>query len=361
MAKPLALLWLSLASCTAHDYQPFLSRELGFVQLGVQLASEEKEVRRVLAQRGLRVVSRLDNPAFVALGAATRDGQKSAVRLVSRRGVVVAEDASEDDLFGPGRVSLIEHFGGSLGEYLLVAHARVARGHEVGCVVLDRVLPDGSVVQCPLDVSPFGSRACISNLAPGHAGHMQATVAWPGLQALTTPELEVELAFIEPPVGREPAQIPVAHVVPGAWIDSQTTRLSTLRLARADFSRRHAAGVARAAIALLTGHDVATQVNAYRNALGSVLPATAEAAIAADTASHIERGWLDSAPATPAPDESQPTSSTSKDEAPNLATGDVIVAPPRPPEAPNAQDSIDEPGDSQIIEPEVASPAPGRP
>lgn len=354
MSKPLVALWLSLASCAAHDYQPFLSRELSFVQLGVQLASEEKEVRRVLAQRGLRVVSRLENPVFIALGAATRDGQKSAVRLLSRRGVVVADDASEDDLFGPGRVSLIEHFGGSLGEYLLVARARVARGHEVGCVVLDRVLPDGSVVQCPLDVSPLGSRACVGNLAPGRAGHMQAKVAWPGLQALTTPELDVELAFIEPRVGQEPAQIPVAHIVPGAWIDSQATRLSTLRLARADFSQRHAAGVARAAIALLTGQDVAIQVSAYRNALGGEqLPNTTEAAIAADTASHIARGWLDAAPPTPRPDEPLVAPSAPIGEVPQLAPGEVIVAPENGP----AEGVAAEPSDSQIIEPQVRLPA----
>ncbi|MDB4987333.1 MAG: hypothetical protein JWN04_2511 [Myxococcaceae bacterium] len=315
--KALVATLLSLSACTSHDYQPYLRQELGFIQLGVQLESEEKEVRRVLAQRALRVVARLDDPIFIALGAATRDGSKSAVRLVSRRGVVLAEDASFDDLFAPGTVSLLEHFGGTLGEYQLLAHARIARGRDVGCVTLHRVLPDGSIMQCPLDVSALGARACVSNLAPGRGGHMQATVAWPGLYALATPQLEVELAFNEAAPGQQ-LQIPVAHVVPGPWLDSEGRRLSTLRLSRASFSQRHAAGVARAAVALLTGHDRATQANAYRNAVSDVLPGTTEAQIVADATAHIQRGWLDLAEEpTSAPDAPR--------EPPVVEPGDQVV------------------------------------
>ncbi|MDB4976121.1 MAG: hypothetical protein JWN48_4462 [Myxococcaceae bacterium] len=327
---------LSLASCTAHDYQPYLRQELGYVQLGVQLASEEKEVRRVLTQRGLRVVTRLDNPAFLALGAATRDGSKSAVRLITRRGVVVAEDATFDDLFAPGKVSLLEHFGGSLGEYLLVAHARIARGQDVGCVTLHRVLPDGRVVQCPLDVSALGSRACVSNLAPGRGGHMQAQVAWPGLHALTTPQLEVELAFIEAPPGQPPPPIPVAHIALGPWLDGEGKRLGTQRLSRAPFSQRHAVGVARAAVALLAGRDRADQSNAYRYAVSDVLPGSPEALAVADTLAHIQRGWLD-------PDEAAPAAPAAVDPEPSIAADEQVIEDHVPPS--------DEPESTTVIEP----------
>lgn len=282
-----------LSACATPDHA-YLKNELGFLQLGVRLASEEKEVRRVLLQRGLRVVARLEDPSFIALGAATRDGLKSAVRIISPRGVVVASDAALDDLFAPGQVALIEHFGGTIGEYLLVAEARVAKGHDAGCVTLYRILADGNVVQAVLDVSALGSRACVANLAPARGGHIAATVAWPGLHALTTPQLDVELAFALRLLEEQAPLVPVARIVEnGEWLDRERTRLSTLRLAHAEFSERHAAGVGRAALALLAGQDIATQVNAYRNAVSRVFPNSTESEIMDQTTEHIERGWLD--------------------------------------------------------------------
>jgi hypothetical protein len=160
-------------ACAAPDHA-YLKNELGFLQLGVRLTSEEKEVRRVLSQRGLRVVARLEDPHFIALGAATRDGLKSAVRIISPRGVVVASDASLDDLFAPGQVALIEHFGGTIDEYWLVAEARVARGHDAGCVTLYRVLADGNVVSAVLDGST-SARSALVRACPTWPLHGQGT------------------------------------------------------------------------------------------------------------------------------------------------------------------------------------------
>jgi hypothetical protein len=328
-----------LCACAAPDHGAYLKNELGFLQLGVRLASEEKEVRRVLAQRGLRVVARLEDPHFIALGAATRDGLKSAVRVISPRGVVVASDAALDDLFAPAQVALIEHFGGTIGEYLLVAEARVARGHDAGCVTLHRVLADGNVVAAVLDVSALGSRACVSNLAPARSGHIAATVAWPGLHALTTPQLDVELAFTLRLLEEQAPLVPVARIVEnGDWLDRERTRLSTLRLAHAEFSERHAAGVGRAAVALMAGQDTATQVSAYRNAVARVFPNSTESQIMDETTEHIERGWLD--PFGRAPEGEAGTD-------PAAGEGEVVE-----PEAPRL-DERDERNDGQdtVIEP----------
>ena len=53
---------LLLASCAAHDPHAYLQKELVFLKTGVNLDDEEQQVRRVLAQRNLRVVSRFDPP-----------------------------------------------------------------------------------------------------------------------------------------------------------------------------------------------------------------------------------------------------------------------------------------------------------
>jgi hypothetical protein len=329
-----------VSACAAPDHGAYLKNELGFLQLGVRLASEEKEVRRVLAQRGLRVVARLADPHFIALGAATRDGMKSAVRVISPRGVVVASEAALDDLFAPAQVALIEHFGGSIGEYLLVAEARVARGQDAGCVSLYRVLDDGNIVSAVLDVSALGSRACVSNLAPARGGHIAATVAWPGLHALTTPQLDVELAFTTRLLEEQAPLVPVARIVEnGDWLARERTRLSTLRLAHAEFSERHAAGVGRAAVALMAGQDTASQVSAYRNAVARVFPNSTESEIMDATTEHIERGWLD--PFGRAP-ESDPTAE------PTAGEGEVVEPEPLPIDPPEGQDTRIEPSAQQI-------------
>jgi predicted PP-loop superfamily ATPase len=289
-----------LLACGPRPHETYLEQQLRYLQLGVQLTSEEKEVRRVLAQRGLRVGARLESPEFIALGAATRDGQKSAVRVISRRGVVLASDGALDDLFAPTKVALLEHFGGRLGEYLLIAEAHTRRGQDTGCVTLHRILPDGNAVTAVLDIAPLGSRACVSNLAPARAGRMAATIAWPGLHALATPQLDVELAFVEPP-GELPPRVPVVRLaLEGDWLERERLRLSTLRLSRAEFSERHTAGVARAAVALLTGQDAATQASAYRNAVATIYPASMESEVVQETVAHIERGWLDAEATAPA-------------------------------------------------------------
>lgn len=286
---------LVLAACASQqEPPPYLNPDLRYWKPGVRIEAEETEVRRVLAQRGLRVVGRLAGPEFVALGAATRDGQHSAVRVISPRGVVVAEDAALDDLFAPAKVVLLEHFGGSFGEYVLVASARLLRGNDAGCVTLQRLLPDGRAIECVLDVGAFGSRACVSNLAPARGGKLRAKVAWPTLSAITTPQLDVEMALVEPLVGHPTPLVPVIKLVEkGKWVETERSRLSMLRLSKASFSERHAAGIARAALARLAGSDDATQADVYRAAVAGVMPASPEAEIVGATAAHIERGWHD--------------------------------------------------------------------
>lgn len=322
VSRFLCALTLLASACAAHDPQPYLSSELVFLKPGVRLEHEEREVRRVLAQRTMRIVSRRVQPAYIALGASSRDERLSAVRVISPRGVVIAEDAALDDLFAPAKIILLEHFVGTIGEYTLIASARLPKGREVGCVSVHRLLPDGTAVECVLDVSLLGSRACVSNLAQGRPGRLRATIAWPGLHAIVTPQIDVELAFAAAPIGQPTPLIPVAKLQEtGDWLNDERTRLNTLRLARAPFSHRHAAGVARAAIARVAGETIAAQQSAYRHAVARVLPGSPESEVVADTLAHIERGWTDPLP-PPDPDAPSPDGSIEP------TADDVIVIDP---------------------------------
>ncbi len=283
------LLFVLLAACVrAQDPQAFLDYEASFLRPGVDLEHEEREVRRVLEQRGMRVTGRLQREGFIALGAANR--RASAVRVITGRGVVLAEDAEVDDLFKPEKVALLEGFGGSIEDYTLVAYTRTPVHQDVGCVALERVLPDASVVSCVLDVSDFGARACVSSLAPGRNGQLRAKIAWPSLRSFSTPQLDVELGFA---LQQGEQRAPILRMAPGAWLDRETSRYNAVQLTKADFAARHAVGVARAVLAKLAGKGVSQQIDLYRNALGTLLPGSLESQVAGETLRHIQTGWLD--------------------------------------------------------------------
>lgn len=344
MPSLLRVLALGLLACTPPDPQRFFEAQAVYLRPGVGFDQEEREVRRVFAQRGLRLVARFDGPTFIALGAASRGGEESAVRVISQRGVVVAEDASQRDLFAPGSVALIEHFGGSLGDYVLVASARVPAGRDVGCLKMHRILPDGRALEAVLDVAVFGSRACVVNVAPARAGRVRATIGFPGLHALTTPTLEAELVLVEPLLGRPEPEIPVFKLArDGDWLERERARLATVPLARAEFSLRHAVGVARAALSAFLGHDSASQLGSYREAVQRVPSGSAEAMLVAETSAHIERGWLDAGSAP------TPKAGEGEDAAP--ASGDDGRGPPSEAGDEAAPgDAI--PPDATLIEPE---------
>ena len=277
--------------------EDYLQNEFALVPKGVDVEAEEREVRRVLRQRGLDVVNELRGAGFVALGAASLNGRRTALRIITLRGVVHAEDAEADDLFAPARLTLLDQFAPALGEYLLVASERALPRAERGCVTLTRILPDGNVVNATLDLSPLGSRACVSSVAHGERGRLHASVAWPGLALIETPEIAVELAFADTPLGQAAPRVPLVKLAhAGDWLEAERARLMHADVRGAPFSQRHAIGVARAAVALLAGQDTANQLSAYRVAIHSVPPGSLEAEMAVDTSDHIENGWLDARP-----------------------------------------------------------------
>jgi hypothetical protein len=287
----LALLCACRRPLTPEEY---LRRERSYLRLGVDMEQEEKSVRHVLAQRKLSVRTELRGPGFVVLDAASFDERVSALRAITGRGVVLAEDAALDDLFVASSLSLLDRLPTSLGDFRLFAFARTGAGRDRGCVTLMRVLPDGSLLRAVLDVGTFGPRACVSDLARGDSGRLRAELSFPGLYAEGTPSLRVELAFQSTPLGQPIPLIPVAKIaLGGGWLEAERARLASALPPASPFAQRHAVGVARAAVALLAGRSSEDQVAAYREAIGVVRPGTYSAERVADTLDYLEHGWLD--------------------------------------------------------------------
>ncbi len=324
------------ASCGGGAAAPsHFERELTFLRLGVELDEEDRAVRQVLAQRRLSIADETRGPGFLALFARTFEARLSAIRVITGRGVVHAEDAALDDLFAPGSLQLLSKLPTSIGDYIVVAWTRIPRGEDLGCATLLRILPDGNVVPGLLDVSTLGPRACVSELQRTEDGRFSATIAFPGLRSERAPYILAELGFQEVPLGRPTPFVPVATIrSDGAWLEVERSHWEAALPAHATFSERHAVGVSRAAIALLSGQSTAAQTAAYRRAVERVAPGSSAAELVADTVAYFKRGWLDRGPAVD-----------------GVEAGDEVIDPSEM-EAADAPDTEQEPGEEiEVIEP----------
>lgn len=296
--KALALLILCcLFACHSTRAADHLQAELSFLQPFVDIETEARAVRAVLAQRKLAVDEEFRTPNFIALSAVSLSGKRSAVRVITKRGVVLAEDADADDLFSLAEVGLALVAGvGSESESLLAITKR-ARSESAGCASLFRVLPDARPQQITIKADRFGSQACIARAHAISPKELAGVVVWPRLTPFTAPSLEVTLAFDTARLDRADEQQRTLHVVEGGgWLEREAARLAEPLPGDADFSARHARAIERAAVALAEGRSADTQLGVYRSTLGRVLPGSPEAELAAETAAHIERGWLDETP-----------------------------------------------------------------
>jgi hypothetical protein len=327
------LAWLCFAAaCRPDPSADYLQRELTFFQGYVDAVDpqrEAQEVRRVLAQRRLRVEDELSEVGYVALGARQPGGPLSAVRLVTRRGVVLGVDGDLSAPLAPSEVSLASSAPRHLDDLDLVAISLRPRALDLGCLRLFRVLGDGRVVELQLEVGMLGSRACVAELRAA-GGRLFATVGFPGLAQLRVPRLPVELE-LEPVLLGRPDPL-VRRLVLGlerGWIKRAQAALAPDALAREpEFSGRHAIGVARAALAAVEGRGLSAQRATYLEALRNVAQGSAEASLVADTVAHIEHGWLDLG-AVPEPDAAAPPGPPEGDltDAGVRAEGEALPAP----------------------------------
>ena len=277
-----------------------MRNEFAFLVPYVDVDEEEKAVRGAFSQGKLLVEDVLRGPGFVALSASSLNHLRSAVRIITRRGVVVGEDADTEDLFGFAQVALLSELARAASAQPLVGLLKTARGCADGCVALYRLIEDGRALPVSVNADRFGSQACVSALRARPEGGFTAEIGWPALSALGSPRLEVDLAFATPRLDRaqEPA-VALRVVENGDWIRREAARVTSRISANAPFSARHALGVARAALALASGRSMDMQLAAYSEALGRVLKGSPEAEVVATTSGHIERGWSDAELASP--------------------------------------------------------------
>jgi hypothetical protein len=278
-----------------------LQNELSFIVPYVDVAQEERAVRGVFAQRRLLIEERREGAGYVALGAASFDRTRSAVRIITRRGVVLGEDGDANDWFALARVALLPHLSSPESNRPLLGVLKAARGRSEGCVTLHEVLPDGRVQPVDVQIQRFGSRACVAELRALDEARFIAQIGWPELATLGSPRLEVDLERPPPRLGQAPELASPLRVVEGGdWLDRESVRAARALPPGAPFSARHARGVVRAALALAAGRSTDQQLAAYGAALGRVPPGSPEAEVVAATSAHIERGWSDAEPAAPA-------------------------------------------------------------
>ncbi len=140
---------------------------LHYLAIGVDPTAEAEVERRALVQRGYRLEARVDGRGFVALGARSLASGTSAVRIVTRNGVVLGIDAPIRDRPTWRRVELLERPGGVDLDGDPDGHpevlVRVDDSHRPApCIVVVRVrsASRGDAFEVPVDARAHGARAC---------------------------------------------------------------------------------------------------------------------------------------------------------------------------------------------------------
>lgn len=298
--RPRALATVGLAAmlqaCApkGDPYEAHLQRELSFLKTGVDVDAEQRAEIRALHSAGLEPVAERSGPGMRAIGAASARFARTAVRVISGRGLVEAEDAARDDVFAPGRVHLLEDTPADLEGRPVVGWVRVDEGATAGCARL-RII-DVAGRPLPLSLQPLGSfaTACAAGLTR-REGRLWGSLAWPELTAAATPHLELPLAPVK---GRLDSNEPVTKLrldEREGWVGEARKRRMDALAKAGEFGLRHAPAVELAALDLLAGEAAETQRAAYTQHAGTP-SAGFERALWARTVALIERGWAAEAP-----------------------------------------------------------------
>lgn len=245
-----------------------------YLQVGVDMHAECDSVRASLGRAGLEILARLDTPSYCALSAASADGARTAVRVVTARGIAYSADGALDGLPGATPVSLLAPPGGHAGSELLVARAESPLARR--CIDVVRVDARGEAESIPLAlealaaVVPIDERTCIGEvldldgdgIAEAYVDVRAPALAAPGVGA---PAVRVPLA---------PGPRGFAYVPPPAthWERERVRRAELLATARAarDFARAHTVGVQLALVARLAGEAASAQLAAYDESIAGL-------------------------------------------------------------------------------------------
>ena len=262
-----------------------------WMRVGVEPGEEAVEVEAALREAGWTRTERRAGDGFVAL--AFERGEQYAVRVVSRRGVVVALDSHEPDGLRErhGRVSLPEpprsDLDGDGREDVLVA-----RDDDAGerCLAVVRVDPEGRAEALPIAGDALATGACASALTDVDGdGRLEAMVSlrWPQL-AVRGEVPGVDAPLVLTAEGWRPDGLPASHEA------SETeARRAALEAAREglDVGVSVRLGVELAALAHLSGAAMSAQVERFDAALEGLVLEEADAARVAEIRAAIALGW----------------------------------------------------------------------
>jgi hypothetical protein len=238
-----------------------------FLAVGVDLRTECDRVRDSLADAGLEVVSRVDLPFYCALSAASADGLRTAVRVVTTRGIVYSADGAVDGLPGETPVSLLAPPGGHAGSELLVA--RAASELAGRCIEVVQLDATGGARSIPLElealaaVVPVDERTCIGDVLDLDGNGIAE--AYVRVHAPLPPAPHARASEVRVPLAPGPGGF-VYVAPPGAyWQTERRARAELLAVALAarDFATADALGVELALIARLAGESASAQLAAY--------------------------------------------------------------------------------------------------
>jgi len=259
-----------LVGCGAASAEP---DPADFLRVGVDMRAECRVVEDALARVGLEATTRLERPRYCALGAASADGARTAVRIVTASGIAYAADGRAEGLPGHTPVSLLAPPGGAVGPEVLVARAPSESSGR--CIDVVHVDVRGAARVIEVDVAALAVPEfvevpnCVADVLDVDADG--TAEAWAALRvpALAAPGGRVPVVRV--PLAPGAAEFVYVAPPEAHWQRERTARETALAEARAarDLAGTHALAVELALVARLTGKPAAAQRAAYDSAFAS--------------------------------------------------------------------------------------------
>ncbi len=269
---------------------------LAYLHVGVDPSHEARRTIASLARGGYVESHRIAGPGFVALAFRRRDGRATAVRIVTRLGVVLGLDGGEvEDPIGQA-VGLLDPPGGRLDldgdgrpEILLTVHGTRAGNVGTGpdpsdrtCIGIVRVVPRGRAFEVPVDAGSALDGRCVEEVrVPPGGGAPEALVVvreealayGDGVPTVSVP-MEGRHGRWGPAPPRDAARFFAAE---------RAARAQPLVDARRalDVPRAYRIAVELAAIAHFAAAGSSAQVRAFDGALRGLVLTSAEARVVA--------------------------------------------------------------------------------
>jgi hypothetical protein len=290
--------WIALLAGCASGPEPVRLED--WMRVGVDPAAEAARVAGTLRDAGFEVRQRAEGEAFVALAFARPDGRK-AIRVVTRRGVVVALDSHEADgvreRHGAVRLVALDaergHDVDGDGRPEVVV-ARDADG--ASCLAIVRLAADGRATVAPTDAEALAPGACPAALEDVDGDDVREALVelrWPQLALEPRAVPSLRAALVHDDGAWRASGMPVVYAA-----RERRRREEALTEARRalDVAEAVRLAVELAALAHLTGASVAAQVERFDGALAGLVLTEAQLARVEAIRAVIGAGWQADAP-----------------------------------------------------------------